>query len=69
MSVQHPGTAATAGHRLPGLAGERLLRVQPDQSERSRALRPTTSPICIEHFDTAFTHDQQHDSRSATWRI
>jgi hypothetical protein len=31
MSVQHPGTAVTAGCRLPSLAGERLLRVQPDQ--------------------------------------
>jgi hypothetical protein len=50
MSVQHPDTAATAGHRLPSLAGERLLRVQPDQSERSRALRPRTSPICIEEI-------------------
>jgi hypothetical protein len=44
MSVQHPGTAATAGRRLPSLAGERLLRVQPDQPERSRALRPGDKP-------------------------
>jgi hypothetical protein len=57
MSAQHPGTAATLGHRLPSLAGKRLLRVQSDQPERSRALRPRTSPICIEEIPASTTDE------------
>jgi hypothetical protein len=46
----------------------------PVDSERSvsrMTLRqvPFTGMDDVIHFDTAFTHDQQHDSRSATWRI
>jgi hypothetical protein len=52
MGVQHPGTAATAGHRLPSVAGERLLRVPPDQPGRGRALRPGTSPSWIDEIPT-----------------
>jgi hypothetical protein len=36
MSVQHPGIAATAGHRLPSVAGERLLGVQPGAAAKHK---------------------------------
>jgi hypothetical protein len=42
MSVQRPGTAVTAGRRPPSLAGERLLRVQPDQPAAAARLLPAT---------------------------
>jgi hypothetical protein len=42
MSVQHPGTAVTAGRRLPSLAGERLLHVQLDQPAAVARLLLTT---------------------------
>jgi hypothetical protein len=53
MGVQHPGAAAAAGRRLPGVAGERLLRVPPDQPGRGRALRPRTGPSWIDEIPTS----------------
>jgi hypothetical protein len=42
MRMQRPGIAVTAGRQLPSLAGERLLRVQPDQPTAVARLLLTT---------------------------